>query len=210
MEERKITPIANNMEKWDTYRKILARYKLAVNQHFYFEAVMISYAMLEDRLIAFLYHSGAIANRDVKPQVGSGTTKGYIKEMVEAQSCKSKKVSLGITNISGKIKVTKAMLSYAEKGVKANNRYCDTLLSVYSEKINIAEFKEKLSEIIEWCKYRNELVHAMLNKNVLSMDEELSCHAQKGLEYARYIDACVDSIKYGNKIRKAANLQCKK
>ena len=45
-------------DKQETYRTLLSRHKLAMKHGFYFEALLIDYAMLEDRLVAFLWRQG--------------------------------------------------------------------------------------------------------------------------------------------------------
>ena len=58
MGERLIKPVQNNKEKQETYRYHLGRYNCAMRNGFFFEALIIVYALLEDRLIAFLYYCG--------------------------------------------------------------------------------------------------------------------------------------------------------
>lgn len=62
MEEKHIESVLGNNDKQNTYRKLMGRYKKAVSNEFYFEAMMIVYAALEDRFRSFLYYIGAIRN----------------------------------------------------------------------------------------------------------------------------------------------------
>ena len=62
--ERKIISVNNNAEKAQTYRNLMSRYNKALKEGFYFEAMLIEYAMIEDRSLAFLYHCGVQNNRD--------------------------------------------------------------------------------------------------------------------------------------------------
>ena len=65
------------MEKSLAYKEQLSRYKRAVSQEFYLEGIFILYAMLEDRLSAFLYYAGVTnnnrdkftTNKKTKPQL---------------------------------------------------------------------------------------------------------------------------------------------
>ena len=50
--QRVISPVATMQEKYETYRNEMGRLKDAVQQGFYFEAMLIEYALLEDRLRA--------------------------------------------------------------------------------------------------------------------------------------------------------------
>ena len=64
MNEKLIKAVTNNVSKQFTYKKLLGRYKLAIKSEFYFEAMIIVYAMLEDRLRSMLYYTGVLANRE--------------------------------------------------------------------------------------------------------------------------------------------------
>ena len=59
-DEKMIKPVKNNVEKQAAYRVQLGRYRKALNNEFYFEALLIVYAMLEDRMRSFLYYIGAV------------------------------------------------------------------------------------------------------------------------------------------------------
>ena len=63
-----------------------------------------------------------------------------------------------------------------------------------------------IKEIEEWCSYRNEIVHALMNKNLESMESELKEKAEAGMRLASRIDLQERMIKKGNKIRKGINL----
>lgn len=212
MIERMIKPIENNKEKMFTYRAMMVRHRIAMDYGFYLEALMIEYAMIEDRLIAFLYHSGAIANRNVKPKINSKKTKAIIRSMMEFCEESNNNINLGITNISGKIRVINSMIKaiFLDGFEIIGSKYYDVLKKVYLSKINAVEFMDVFSNLNVWCEKRNEITHAMLNKNVFDMKEKLLPLAEEGLAIARYIDARVDAIKKDNKIRKAANLAISK
>jgi len=212
MTERMIKPVENNKDKMLTYQTMMVRHRVAMNYGFNLEAIMIEYAMIEDRLIAFLYHSGAISNRNTKPKIGSGLTRPIIRSMVEFCEENGKKTDLGITNISGKIRITYSMIKAVcfDEFEISGSKYFDTLKQIYSSKIDAMKFIEVLDKLSVWCKKRNEITHAMLNKNILDMKEKLLPLAEEGYAIARYIDARVDAIKIGNKIRRAANLSTSK
>lgn len=212
MAERMIKPVENNKEKMFTYQTMMVRLRIAINYGFYLEALMIEYAMIEDRLIAFLYHSGAIANRNAKSKIRSGITRPIIRSMVDSCEGNEKNANLGIANISGKIRVIYCMIkAVCLDGFEiSGSKYFDTLKQIYSSKIEAMKFIDVLDKLSVWCKKRNEITHAMLNKNIPDMQEKLLPLAEEGLAIARYIDARVDAIKKGNKIRRAANLAISK
>lgn len=61
-QQKKIEIVKDNKDKQLTYQKQMGRYKKALDNKFYFEAMLIVYAMLEDRLHSFLYYIGAFRN----------------------------------------------------------------------------------------------------------------------------------------------------
>lgn len=52
-EDKRIASVDNNYDKQMTYREQLGKYKVAMEHAFYFEALLIVYAMMEDRLRSF-------------------------------------------------------------------------------------------------------------------------------------------------------------
>ena len=63
MNTRLISPVTDNIDKQRTYREQMGRYKRAMQEGFYFEAMLISYATIEDRLFSMLYHMAFRKNR---------------------------------------------------------------------------------------------------------------------------------------------------
>ena len=111
MSERRITPVADNREKQQTYKDQMQRYSKAMKDEFFFEAMLIDYAMLEDRLRSTLYHAAFFANRD---KAGCWKkTKPYLQNFVKRYKNEKENDALGVTNISGKIKVVRSMLRWA-------------------------------------------------------------------------------------------------
>lgn len=62
-----------------------------------------------------------------------------------------------------------------------------------------------LDGIAAWCKYRNEVIHSLLNKNIDSLEQELAEKASEGMQYARLLDAQERILKKGNCIRRSVN-----
>ena len=78
--------------------------------------------------------------------------------------------------------------------------YLAVLKSEY-EGLDIGGVLTTLDQIDAWRKYRNEIIHGLLNKNVTSVDSELKSKAETGMEYARFIDSQVKALKKKNVIR---------
>ena len=52
--------VQTRQEKYQVYRYSMARYAKAMKEGFFFEAILIDYAMIEDRLRSFLWHAGGL------------------------------------------------------------------------------------------------------------------------------------------------------
>lgn len=84
------------------------------------------------------------------------------------------------------------------------------LLKSRFEELDIDAFLCTIKEIEEWCSYRNEIVHALMNKNLESIESELKEKAEVGMRLANNIDSQERMIKKSNKIRKGINLVIEK
>ena len=209
MNERKISPVENNLEKQRTYQEQLGRYAKAIKEGFYFEALLIDYAMLEDRLRSVLYHTAFFKSREeIKSWV---ITKPYFQSFVAEYKLPRENEMLKTTDISGKIKIIRSMLLWAENSDTAEetNRYLLKLKSQI-EGVDIGAFLETLENIEKWKAYRNEIVHSLLNKNIDCVNSELETIAVNGMKYAREIDSYLKILKKGNQIRKSINAPIEK
>ncbi len=203
MSERKLNPVSDNKDKQKTYRALMGRYTLAVRQSFYFEALLIDYAMLEDRLRSSLYHLGFIYSR-TSPNIWK-SKRPLLSKIVMSFKGKDENDTLGITNISGKIKIIRCVLKWVlnsdsninDRHLKAIKKQCGA--------IDIVAFLKAFDELEEWLAYRNEIMHALLNKNLESANSKKAELTIEGMRIARYLDSQVTLIKKRNFIRKSAN-----
>ena len=79
---RCIDPVKNNTDKQNTYRTNISRYNKAMKEGFFLEALLIDYALMEDRLRSFLYHIGLLENRD-SYSIDSDRAKKSLKPVIE-------------------------------------------------------------------------------------------------------------------------------
>lgn len=198
---RLIDPVKDKYDKSETYRKQLGRYKKAMNNEFYFEALLIVYGMLEDRLRSFLYYIGAMRRED-SGKLDESKTRGILRCMYFGSTENAKNKNLDINNISCKEKLIRKTLEWAiiQEG-KPEEQYLALLKREYEGCLDIGGLLEILEGIEKWRGYRNEVIHGLLNKNVDSLNEELCKQVEMGMQYARFIDSQVKALKKKDTIR---------
>ena len=198
--EKQIAAVKDNTEKQEAYRKQLGRYRRALNNEFYFEAMLIVYAMIEDRLRSFLYYIGALRKAD-DPKLNVKQTKAILRRLYfgSDEDAFGQKMDLG--QISTKEKLIRNTLTWAleYEGIPEET-YLAVLKSEY-EGLDIGGLLTTLDQIDVWREYRNEIIHGLLNKNVTSVDAELKSKVEAGMEYARFIDSQVKALEKKNVIR---------
>ena len=193
-----IETVQNNHEKYLNYRSLMGRYKKAVSEGFYFEALLIDYAMLEDRLKSFLYHIGAVNLYSYEMSIPASTSAFY-KEIYGKITAKNLK------NIGVKIELIRSVLKWAETDdeIEENRKYPAALKKHCRRQLNFTEFLEKLDELDHWRDSRNDIIHALMNKRYQAVSEQSQEIVLKGMELARYIDRQTDNIRKWGYIRKS-------
>ena len=169
----KIKPVDSNKSKGKTYRVLMAQYKSAMENGYYGEAELITYAYIEDRLKAFLYYSDALNSRNAT---------SINENMVDIMGSQK-----SINNISDKIEVIRSAFKACNQA-KNDNLYAQHLKTVYRVSIDIREMKSKLKELEKWCDYRNEIVHAIFNTDLDALHSIYKEHVEKGFSLGRYFD----------------------
>lgn len=203
-DKRLIDPVTDTRDKQRTYREQMGRYKQAMQYGFYLQAVMIDYAVIEDRLRSMLYHMAFLPNRTAKNV--RGKTKPYLAEIASFYTSEGEAVQLGIGSIRNKIKLVQYVMQWTQE---ENATHDDKFLSVLKrqcESMDIGTVQSALNDLTVWCKYRNELVHTLMNKNLDSLNLELKMRAEEGMNLARDLDNEIRKLKKGNKIRRSMNL----
>ena len=205
---RMIKPVIDNADKQRTYREHKVRYKKAMENEFYFEALLIDYALLEDRLRSMIYHMGFLRDRSCFKIWNKKTD--FLKDVVSIYKEKDESYQLGISSISGKIKIVRCVLKWAAytDGDYHNDKH---LLSLKNkcEGLDIDGLLIAFEKLNEWRDYRNEVIHALMNKNIDSLSAELRQRAEEGMCIATFLDNQEKLLKRGNTIRKSAGLQMK-
>ena len=203
---RKIAPVANNAEKQETYREQINQYNKAMREGFYLQAILIDYALLEDRFRSFLYHMGAFKDRQ-SLRINANQSKDDLSRMVEQYKEDDESKGMGITSIKGKMKVIRCAIEWACEAEKVDPK--DKYRYVLKDRLESLDIQEILCIIEEttvWCDYRNEIIHCLLNKNSIAVSEIVQDKAEEGFLLARRLDGQVRELKKGNYIRRKINL----
>ena len=213
--------IQTGKEKQLAYAHEYKRLKRAMQEEFYLEAIAISYAIIEDRLSAFLHHAGIISrqndnlaiNRPIYP---------YLRQLMKLD----KDAAIKVKDISVKMAIIRALLVLDEekaseidsavalaadtgkKHAAVRDGYMVSLWRQIDRTVDRERVAALLGELEPWRIERNQLIHALLSKTADSSDAARKVCAEKGQELAREIDdALVKPFKKNNRIRKQYNIQ---
>lgn len=191
-----LLPISNTT-KQRVYTQQMGRYKKAMKQGFFLEAVFIVYAMLEDRLRSFLYHSG-ISNSE---RSLTSTNKEVTQLLVALALVDTSKAGkpINLVKLHTKRQVTQALLGWAQRPELANQEPETEFQEQLREKLAQLGGSQKLSvelgELEAWASERNSLVHDLLGQDPADFQEKLKTSAEKGYGIARAIDNAVKSLR---------------
>lgn len=199
-----IAPVTDNQDKYLTYRQWCGRYAKAMREGFYFEAMLIDYALMEDALRSYLYHIGVLAERDAKRACRKARP---LRQLIR-MCLPGEDDRLVIGTISGKMRIVRAtLLWHADpEGVAGGDAYLLALDRQYTERIDTAGFLDLLGRIDIWRLYRNEVIHGLMNKNLTALDERIVEECEEGMALARGLQTQVKHVKYGNRIRRSMKL----
>lgn len=194
--------VTNNTEKFFSYKEHMTRLNKARAGGFYLEAIFILYAMMEDRLSAFLYYAG-VTNKTREKVTSTKKVRPHLNRAFSTQGA-------SLRMISKKTTLIKTVIAWSEgyTPVEKSRDYLDVLCRQVQRTAHRDQIIGTLEGIETWCKERNQLVHALLNKKVENQEELLMELVEIGLQHSRDLDAFVSSFKKGrNTIRRQFNVQ---
>lgn len=200
-----IKPVSTNIEKQNTYRTIKGRLSAAIRERFYFEALLIEYAHIEDRLRSILYYMGALTdrtstkfNKDISDDITS---------IVMEYKDDDKKDTLKINGISNKMKIIRCTAKWSAYALHTEDTPYLIALNKNYENLDIQALLDLLNDLDDWKDYRNEVIHGLLNKNLDSLDENLITRVYEGKKIGEQLDAQVELFKKGNYSRRCLKLK---
>lgn len=196
MSNTHIEMVESGFEKADNYRYQMERYNLAIQHEFYFEAIVIAYAMIEDRLLAFLHYAGVIDRRQQSDQTEHGI---YVSSQCQKQinlllkRNNNQKIKLNTINV--KIEIIKNLMKLPENN---NDQYLDLVRAQIDRTINRNEFNALIQKLNTWLPLRDQIIHALMGKRTKEVLARQACIADEGLTIGRAIDNFVSKLKNGN------------
>ena len=183
--------IKNNMDKYQAYKTQIAKYNRAIEE--------ISYAIMEDRMLAFLDKIGFVNITTTPKKVELSTTEAvrpFLRSLVGEKN-------IDVRNISAKRRLIASIITmryeeaeqyekdYAAKQKTSNmNGYLQELyMDIDESGIDREETLEILTKIADWCDRRNSLIHSMLNiKTGDTFDDEVETLAKESVILWRFLD----------------------
>ena len=193
--KRQIQSVVDRFDKQKTYKEQMERYCMAVKHGFCLEAIMIDYACMEDRLRYMLYYLGVIERESDYKVVGKSHRVQCFRDILHEYV--DPKMNMSIMSISGKRSIVRSIFCMAETAERpdaSDSQKCLLWDSLHDEK-HIGEIMLLLDEIENWCGYRNEIVHCLLNKNTESLYERIEQQAEEGYRLFRRLDSQVQWVK---------------
>ena len=175
--KRTIDSVIDNQDKYHTYTELNKRRKKALEEGNYIEVVAYDYAMIEDRLLSILKHLKLIELNKKKQRyfIKKELEKAFFEFYYSKEEKGKKRNGPEIKNISTKIKIILLLLEYKKENESLKNM--SFILKNVNEEIDLNKEKNILSK---WCSKRDEIIHAMYNKNIQDFDKKIKDIAIEG------------------------------
>ena len=204
-----IQRVADHKDKQYAYQWQIEQYHKAMDCGFYFEAFIIDYALLEDRLRQALYDIG-LTQTEFDYEVTDSDServkafKDIVKNYRERENLDNRMNIKIIKNIGVKRNIVAAVFQYARNSENENSddavkrtlyqalhdeARCDEVLTLLN-----GRDENDVNCIRGWCGYRDEITHALMNKNVDSLLKEVADKARDGFLFFRKLDNYVGWI----------------
>ena len=104
-----------------------------------------------------------------------------------------------MNSISQKLSIMKKVVKYVI--VHLDNRYCLELWDTIGGEIEILRMKDELKNIENWKDPRNEIVHALRNKNTDEVNARYEMICIEGKKLGEYLNTQVIKAKKNPKLR---------
>lgn len=199
--------VQTRQEKYQVYRYSMTRYAKAMKEGFFFEAILIDYAMIEDRLRSFLWHAGAFERWEDKTKFCDKEESQELKTLIE-ENWPGHPKCISLEKIGHKIGCVRAVTVWASESIRSPDEsvFLRALRS-QCEGLDAAAVLTVLTELEVWIKTRNEIIHSLLNKRSEDLECQIEELAREGNDIGRAIDRQVAILKKGERVRRVARMQ---
>lgn len=198
MKEEELLRYRDGKGKQRSHTYLYGKYNRAIKNGFYFEAMMISYNLVEDRLIAMLHYAGVIS-RDADKLAVTKRAKPAVRHLLN----KGSNSYINVKNISVKLAILKAVAQSSQDE--------DPYIIAVKEQIDNTVTAEVLIDLADrctkWKEFRNKFVHGLANKNPDDVENHAQEVAETGYKLARELDNAVGKFSKRNRIRKIFRIQ---
>jgi hypothetical protein len=172
-----------NKNKYTIYRYSFARLNEAIANRFFFEAILIEYAIIEDRINSIFRRLGFLNESGNLPE---GKRKLLIRTF--------HKQTFRWNDISNKIKLIETLITLDSFSIP--NFEDKTYLFELSLKIKSFnnEIQQIIIHLLPWLKIRNRYVHALMEYKTTSLENDLKAFVTQGKIVIRLLDSFVKKI----------------
>lgn len=191
-----ILSVENGKQKQNNYIVQIDRYNKAVRYKFYYEAMIIVYAMLEDRINSFLYYLNIVDRKR------DGNIK-FIKKnyqyviYIYSKYTTASNTKIYFNKIYSKIDVIRSMLLWYKNEKNIDNYFYKTIVKK-CDKLDVDKLLEVFNSLNRWCEYRNKIIHGLMDKNSDSINSDLEFETKNAYDLVKFIDLQVKRIKRVN------------
>jgi hypothetical protein len=152
--------------------------------------MFLEYAMMEDRLRSILCHSNLTKTKKSEYLDIPETKQEVINIYNNIYNTDKEIKKLKLNEIRTKIEIIEALIKWTSMNIDSENQIQEDLKNKFSDLEVYIEFFKSLKE---WCTYRNHLIHAIFDKNIDSVNEELLSMEIINLVSNGYIELSVDN-----------------
>lgn len=191
--KHQIKPVKDNYEKSLSYRENMSRYNRAKKAGFYFECLWILYAMLEDRTSSFFYHLGFTSEVKRNRVTGRKRIKEEIRLILDMRAEDSK---YRFDTMSGKLERIRSLMAWSLREDEERTAFQTAVRDAVRQACAVDGFEDCLTYLDkDWRNKRNELTHALFNKNASLAWETLPPLVEEGYRAVRVMDKAVTQVK---------------
>ena len=181
-----------NYVKQQRYAETLDKLNRAVRNDFYYEAIMLDYALIEDRLYEMLYYLGILSRNTASSSVSKRIRKD-LRSLLNLKPAGH----FCISKMQVRLDILKEISKY-----HGDSLYFQDLQNTIAKRIGVEGLCTYVQNLEDWKNARNILVHDLMNQVTLETEKtaELAVNGKALFreldKYCRRIENCDIRKKY--------------